>query len=112
MPEPEPSPQETAVICSVCRKGIGSTKDLVIRGSAVMHPQCADAGRTRPDALWQFLEGHRGELVCTQCLAAVLGATGRIDRAVMEAEGRGAQRRYGQCSMCGKDRLVCGLSAS
>jgi hypothetical protein len=61
------------------------------------------------DALWLFLRNHRGRAFCTRCLATAIGATARIDRAVMDAEGRGAQRRYDRCSTCGRDRLVCGL---
>ena len=55
--------------------------------------------------LWTFLEGHRGEMFCTACLQT----TKRIDRTVMEAEGRGAQRRHDRCAACGKVRLVCGI---
>jgi hypothetical protein len=63
------------------------------------------------EALWLFLRNHRGRAFCTRCLATAIGATARIDRAVMDAEGRGAQRRYDRCSTCGRDRLVCGLKA-
>jgi hypothetical protein len=65
---------------------------------------------THNEAIWEFLDSHWGEMFCTQCLARALGATGRIDRAVIGAEGRGALRRYGTCSVCGRDRLVCGLA--
>jgi hypothetical protein len=61
-------------------------------------------------ALWDFLEQHRGEMFCTHCLAAAIRATGRIDRSVMVAEGRGARRQHGQCGMCGKTRLLCGIT--
>lgn len=62
------------------------------------------------DGLWRFLEEHRGRMFCTACLVAALGATRRIDRLVLAAEGRGALRRHEHCSVCGKDRLVCGLT--
>lgn len=67
---------------------------------------------TRPalDAeLWNILAARRGQMLCTACLAKALGALGRIDRALMAAEGRGALRRHGRCVECGKDRLLCGL---
>jgi hypothetical protein len=64
---------------------------------------------TRNEAVWLFLEAHRGQMFCTQCIATALFATKRIDRAVLGAEGRGALRRHGQCWTCGKDRLLCGL---
>ena len=63
------------------------------------------------EALWLFLESRRGDAFCSACLAAVLEAPRRIDRALMEAEGRGARRRYGPCATCGKDRLLAGLRA-
>jgi hypothetical protein len=66
---------------------------------------------THSAALWQFLESHRSELFCTRCLSIALGATGRFDRAIVTAEGRGAIRRYGKCSRCGMERLLCGLAA-
>jgi hypothetical protein len=62
-------------------------------------------------ALWKFLEGRRGQMFCTQCLVRALGATRRLDRAVIAAEGRGAHRRHRPCSVCGRDRLVCGLAS-
>jgi hypothetical protein len=61
------------------------------------------------DVLWRFLESHRGDMFCTACLQAALGATTRLDRAMMSAEGRGARRAHTLCSSCGKDRLTCGL---
>lgn len=60
-------------------------------------------------ALWRFLEDHRDQMFCTQCIANALFATKRIDRAVLGAEGRGARRQYGACASCGKERLLCGL---
>jgi len=62
-------------------------------------------------ALWKFLEAHRGQMYCTQCIATALFATKRIDRAVLGAEGRGARRQYGTCTSCGKERLLCGLTS-
>jgi hypothetical protein len=62
-------------------------------------------------ALWQFFESHRGDLFCTRCLSIALETTGRFDRAIISAEGRGAIRRYGPCSRCGMERLLCGLAA-
>lgn len=61
-------------------------------------------------AVWRYLEAHRGQMFCTQCLARALGIARRLDRAVIAAEGRGARRRYAPCVLCGKDRLLCGLS--
>jgi hypothetical protein len=78
-------------------------------------PEPLPRGARRPvsysEALWVFLQGHRGHLFCSRCLGTAIGATTRIDRAVMDAEGRGAQRRYDRCSACGRERLVCGLPA-
>jgi hypothetical protein len=61
------------------------------------------------DVVWAFLERHRGTMHCTQCIANALTATRRIDRAILAAEGRGARRQYGNCTVCGKERLLCGL---
>jgi len=58
--------------------------------------------------LWRFLGEHRGEMFCAACLAASLDVRGRVDRAIFAAEGNGADRRYGACSRCGKERLLCG----
>jgi hypothetical protein len=66
-------------------------------------------GLTLRRALWEYLTEHRGEMYCTACLAASLGATSRLDRAVFAAEGRGARRLYGRCPSCDKERLLCGL---
>lgn len=68
------------------------------------------AARTQNEAIWEFLESHRGKMFCTHCIATALSATRRIDRAVLGAEGRGALRRYGVCAECGKERLLCGLA--
>jgi hypothetical protein len=64
------------------------------------------------EALWQHLDTHRGQTFCARCLAGALGAAGRLDRAISIAQGRGARRRQGRCSMCGARRLVCGLAPS
>lgn len=64
------------------------------------------------EALWQFLESHRQEMFCAACLAMALKATSRLDRALFVAEGRGARRRHGKCSICGKQRLLCGLASN
>jgi hypothetical protein len=71
--------------------------------------ECETGSLRVQDALWRFLESHRGKMFCTACLQAALGARGRLDRAVMSAEGRGARRAHTPCSSCGKDRLTCGL---
>jgi hypothetical protein len=59
--------------------------------------------------VWRYLGDHRGQMFCTQCLTRALGVAGRLDRAVIAAEGRGAVRRYSGCTTCGKERLVTGL---
>ena len=64
----------------------------------------------KSEALWRFLEQHRGNMFCTPCLSTALGTRGRLDRAVMGVEGRGARRFYGVCATCGRPRLVCGLT--
>jgi hypothetical protein len=69
----------------------------------------ASPARSGTDRLWRYLAGIRGQMLCTRCLSLALGAVGRIDRAVMGVEGRGATRQYAPCSACGKERLVCGL---
>jgi transposase len=73
--------------------------------------RAASVGLTLRRALWEYLTQHRGEMYCTSCLAASLGATSRLDRAVFAAEGRGARRLYGRCPSCDKERLLCGLTA-
>jgi hypothetical protein len=64
------------------------------------------------DALWLFLESWRGTGFCAGCLRGVLATTRRIDRTLLALEGRGARRYHAPCMMCGKDRLLCGLSPS
>ena len=64
------------------------------------------------EAVWQFLNGQRGQMFCAQCIGNAVLAGKRIDYAIMRAEGRGAIRRHGPCATCGKDRLLCGLAYS
>ena len=92
--------------CQACLGVKTTTYRLATTNGAVRQPVA------QQDGLWQFLEQHRGQMFCTRCLAAALGATRRIDRVVIAAEGRGALRRHRKCSACGKDRLVCGLSSA
>lgn len=76
----------------------------------LLRAKLAAGGLSVTEALWRFLESRRGQAFCAHCLSGALNTGRRIDRAIMGAEGRGASRRYGPCVMCGKDRLVCGLS--
>jgi hypothetical protein len=41
------------------------------------------------EALWRFLDSHRGKMFCTRCIAVALVTDNRIDRIVIAAEGRG-----------------------
>jgi hypothetical protein len=75
-------------------------------------PESPSAPPSIREALWRFLESHRGQMFCAQCLATAVAATQRLDRALLGAEGRGARRRHGRCSACGKDRLLCGLASN
>jgi hypothetical protein len=75
-------------------------------------PESPGATPSIAEALWRFLERRRGEMFCAQCLTAAVATTGRLDRALLGAEGRGARRRHGRCSACGKDRLLCGLASN
>jgi hypothetical protein len=72
-------------------------------------PAAAHPGENIAVVVWRYLEAHRGQMFCTQCVARALGMVRRIDRAIIAAEGRGARRRYGACQACLKERLVCGL---
>lgn len=74
---------------------------------SIEHPDQAPVPREQ--ALWRFLDQHRGKLFCSSCIAEALGTSRRIDRALIAAEGRGARRQHGPCSECGKSRLLCGL---
>jgi hypothetical protein len=116
--------------CHACEELIepGKTEyevNIADVGSFRFHRKCFDtwdherawclAGNTkrRPflaDAILALLENQRGQMFCASCLASVLGLTQRIDRALMSVEGRGARRRHERCSMCGRNRLVCGLA--
>jgi len=87
-------------LCRLLRRRISGGSDL--HTPAVL---------TRNEAIWRFLDAHRGAMFCTQCIAIALCASKRIDRAILGAEGRGALRRYGTCVQCGKERLLCGLAA-
>jgi len=62
---------------------------------------------TLADEVLRFLAEHRGETFCSGCLALKLrGAPEIPSSALFEAEGRGARRAYGVCSVCGNERLV------
>jgi hypothetical protein len=117
--------------CDACDQPIAPGEieyeaNLVDRGVFRFHRGCFDlwhqeraahldeAPATAPsinEALWQFLASRRGEMFCTLCLGVALGTGARLDRALLVAEGRGAGRRHGACSMCGKHRLLCGLAS-
>jgi hypothetical protein len=88
------------------RRFLGLANDL--RGRLAM-PRTP--GRQQ-EAVWCFLNGHRGQMFCADCLGAQLGVTSRPDRVLFGAEGRGARRRHGPCAMCGKGRLLCGFAAN
>jgi hypothetical protein len=71
-----------------------------------------NARRGRPPKILKtvlaFLENHRGEVFCTECVTtAVVGRD--AEPALRMAEGYGAPRRQGWCVKCGKLRLVSGL---
>jgi hypothetical protein len=95
--------------CEGCMQ-MATTYRIPDKASQAARPQPRPGARNQNDALWHFLESHRGQMFCTQCIATALLATKRIDRAVLGAEGRGARRQYGTCASCGKERLLCGLS--
>ena len=59
-----------------------------------------------------FLHEHPDEAFCGRCLARKL--TGRpnvTSAAICGAEGLGARRTYGLCSICGESRLVASVAA-
>jgi hypothetical protein len=96
--------------CGACRRKTTIHRVLdgaPTNGTATAAP--AAPAISKNAALWQFLERHRGQMYCTQCIAVAMLTTKRIDRAVIGAEGRGARRQYGTCMSCGKERLLCGL---
>jgi hypothetical protein len=90
--------------CSSCHEERAVTYALT-----AVEPPRRDVDKA--EALWRFLEQHRGSMFCTRCLSTALGTRGRLDRVVMRVEGRGARRVYGVCAMCGRPRLVCGVAA-
>lgn len=103
-----------AARCEACLR-VTTVYRLTERQASATSPPSSlrsrQAALTQNEAIWRFLEARRGEMFCTQCIAAALLATKRIDRAVLGAEGRGALRRYGTCVKCAKERLLCGLAA-
>ena len=63
------------------------------------------------ETIIHFLTERRGQTFCTECIALkVRGARELASSAILEAEGRGARRVHGRCSVCGKERLVAGVS--
>jgi hypothetical protein len=64
----------------------------------------------RSDIILRFLEEHRGEAFCADCLSTTLFDGKSVDTAVRQIEGLGARRRYDGCSRCGKERLVSRLA--
>ena len=92
--------QETPIFCL--------SKPSTVNGAAASVPAPTRLS-TDLAALWRFLSDHRGQKFCTACLAEGIGASGRIDRVLIAAEGRGARRVYGDCAICGRSRLLSGL---
>jgi CRP-like cAMP-binding protein len=92
--------------CSSCLEQKAATYALATTAKPPRRPV------DKAEALWRFLEQRRGNMFCTPCLSTALGSHGRLDRAVISAEGRSARRVYGVCAMCGQPRLVCGLTAN
>lgn len=101
--------QEAAARCAGCLQ-VTTTYQIPDHDNGSGAPPARPVQTRLNDALWRFLEDHRAQMFCTQCIANALFATRRIDRAVLGAEGRGARRRYGTCVSCGKERLLCGLA--
>jgi hypothetical protein len=64
---------------------------------------------TRSEAILRFLEQHRGEMFCADCLADALFPTKFVYSAIVQLEGAGTHRSEGRCSACGKRRLVSGV---
>jgi hypothetical protein len=93
------------------RAHVVTDRALPIRGGSTdgLERRSVVPGDRRVD-LWHFLERPRGEMFCAACLHMAIKATGRLDLALIAAEGRGARRVYGDCPMCGRPRLLCGLA--
>lgn len=105
-------------ICAACQttrttvRLAGAGPETTPRPGPNVSPSTVHRAPVRPalDAMiWRTLEARPGELLCTACLAKAIGATQRIDHALMAAEGRGAVRRFGPCAGCAKQRLLCGV---
>ena len=62
-------------------------------------------------AVLAFLRQHLGQVFCAGCIVAAVNSHA-AEIVLREAEGQGARRRHGQCSRCGKLRLVSGLPSS
>ena len=97
--------------CGGCLQPATTYQIAEQRANGPAAPPAHPSLTTLSEALWSFLEGHRGRMYCTQCIANSLFATKRIDRAILGAEGRGARRHYGTCASCSKERLLCGLTS-
>ena len=99
-----PATGRAAVKGGVCKRGIGTTKDLLIRNGRVMHSRCF---QTLLDKILQFLSHRQGEAFCAQCVAQGLSvAVSKVQSVILKIEARGARRHDGRCSGCGKQRLV------
>jgi hypothetical protein len=65
--------------------------------------------RTTQHAILAFLREHRNGAFCADCITRRLFEGRSIDVAMRHLEGNGVHRRHGQCSGCGKLRLVAGV---
>jgi len=73
------------------------------------------AGQKWPETTAQilrFLHENAGMAFCTRCISERVFDGRNIDVAMRHAEARGMKRHHGQCSACGKPRLVAGVSAN
>jgi ribosomal protein S27AE len=61
------------------------------------------------EAVLAFLADHRGRVFCAACIEAVM-RTSAAEIALRQVEGLGARRHHGECSRCGRRRLVSGLA--
>jgi hypothetical protein len=62
---------------------------------------------TQAQVILRFLTEHRGGAFCAECLAMkVFGMKEVTSTAILQAEGLGAQRHQGLCTVCGRRRLV------